>query len=59
MKHDHKNIVGKLLKFGKAEIKNWSKEKFVNACMKDYMIDKETAEKVYDGYHEAVAALEG
>ena len=50
----YKNIVADLLRYGKVDLPKWDKEEFILVCMADYEVCRQTAEKVYIGYHEAI-----
>ena len=50
----YKNIVAELLKNGKIDLPKWDKEEFILVCIEDFQVCRQTAEKVYQGYHEAI-----
>lgn len=50
----YKTIIADLLKNGKIDLPKWDKEEFILVCMDDYKVCRQTAEKVYKGYHEAI-----
>ena len=54
MEVNYNKIVSDLLRCGKMDLPQWEKQKFVTICMEDYNVSRETAEKVYTTYHEAI-----
>lgn len=43
-----------LLLNGKHDLPQWSKEEFISTAMQEFNICKQTAQKVYNSYHEAL-----
>ena len=50
----YQKIIAELLRNGKVDLPKWEKEEFILVCMDDFQVCRQTAEKVYKGYHEAI-----
>lgn len=47
-------IINYLLLNGKTDLPQWEREEFIAVAMQDFNISKQTAKKVYTGYHAAI-----